>query len=159
MAVFKERVAPPPEPVAPAIAPEARDETARGGADRVAAVGEVVVTGARRAMAAPPAPIAAARAAPPPSDAAANRAAIGAFASRPDEKLGTAHGAREWSVVNITAFDRATPYPQIVRRIEYDTYANLVAGGVIPSPRREDRPPRPFPLAPDGEGYVPDPPG
>jgi hypothetical protein len=158
MAVFKERVVPPPEPVAPAIAPEGRDESRRGAADTVAET--VVVTGARRAMSAPRAPIAAARAAPPPSDVAAtNRSSIGAFASRPDEKLGTAHGAREWSVVNITTFDRATPYPQSVRQIEYDTYANLVAGGVIPPPRPEDRPPRPFPLNPDGEGYVPDPPG
>jgi len=156
MAVFKERPAPPPEPVAPAIAPEARDESARGAADTV------VVTAERRAMPAPPAAL---RAAPAPIAApersravGANGMAAGGFAPR-DEKLGTAHGAREWSVVNITTFERATPYPQSVRQIEYDTYANLVAGGVIPPPRREDRPPRPFPLNPDGEGYVPDPPG
>jgi len=76
-------------------------------------------------------------------------------APAPDEKLGTAHGAREWAFVGTTTFERATPYPVIVRQIEYDTYANLVASGVIPpSPRGEHRP-RPFP---DGAGFVPDPP-
>ena len=73
---------------------------------------------------------------------------------RRSEKLGTAHGAREWSAVTTVPFERATSYPQQIRRIEYDAYDNLVAAGVIPRPRGPGRPPRPFP----GEGYVPDPP-
>ena len=67
---------------------------------------------------------------------------------------GTAHGAREYSVSTVVPFERATSYPQQVQRIEYDTYANLVAGGVIRPAWRPDRQPRPFP----GAGYVPDPP-
>ncbi len=71
-----------------------------------------------------------------------------------DEKLGTGHGALERSVVNIVRFDRATPYPQFVRQIEYDSYANLIRIGVIPSPP-PDHPLHAFPRAP---GFVPDPP-
>jgi hypothetical protein len=76
----------------------------------------------------------------------------------PDEKLGTAHGERERSVVNIVKFERATPYPQSVQQIEYDTWANLVASGVIPSWANAEHRPRPFPSHPDGNGFVPDPP-
>jgi hypothetical protein len=151
MAVFREQVAvPAPEPEARAIGPDWRDEVNRG------ASGPADAPASRRGMPAPAAPVAA----PPPSGAvAADRAASGGLARRQDEKLGTAHGAREWSVVNLTTFVRATPYPQSIRQIEYDTYANLVACGVIPPPRREEHQPRPFPLNPDSEGYVPDPPG
>ena len=74
------------------------------------------------------------------------------------EKLGTAHGAREWSVAEVVSFVRATPYPQSIRQIEYDTYDNLVASGVIPRGEGDDHPPRAFPSRPHGEGYVPDPP-
>lgn len=74
------------------------------------------------------------------------------------EKLGTAHGAREWSAVRTVAFARATPYPQWVRQIEYDSYDNLVARGVIPHGQGDGRRPRAFPSQPYGEGYVPDPP-
>jgi hypothetical protein len=155
IAVFKEQITVPA--LEPAIEPEWRDQLRRGASDATDA------PPLRRAMPAPAGAFAAApvpTAAPPPSSAAgANRLVGGEFASQPDDKLGTAHGAREWSVVNLTTFVRATPYPQSVRQIEYDTYANLVACGVIPAPRREDHPPRPFPLNPDGEGYVPDPPG
>ena len=54
-------------------------------------------------------------------------------------------------------FERATSYPQFVRQIEYDTYANLVASGVI-HPEPGPTHPRPFPAKPDGAGFVPDPP-
>lgn len=151
MAVFAER--PPPlvlEPQ-PAPRPEARRRSGRGWAD-----------------AAPPpplpippvaAPAPSARSAAPSAQATA-RADAGAFApERREERLGTAHGAREWSVAQTTSFERATSYPQAVRQIEYDTYANLVARGVIrgspPPPHR----PRPFPLEPGPGGFVPDPPG
>ena len=76
----------------------------------------------------------------------------------PDEKLGTAHGAREWSAIQIEPFERATPYPQFTRQIEYDTYANLVAAGVIRPYADARRHPQPFPSNPDGGPYVPDPP-
>jgi hypothetical protein len=78
-------------------------------------------------------------------------------ASRPEEKLGTAHGAREWSAVTRVHFERAANHPQLVRQIEYDTYANLVAAGVIPAAPQAERRPRPFPSR-SQDGYVPDPP-
>jgi hypothetical protein len=71
-----------------------------------------------------------------------------------DAKLGTAHGPREWSVARVERFERALPYPQLVRQIEYDSRANLIQIGVIPQ-LRPDRPPRAFPVA---GGYTPDPP-
>ena len=140
MAVFKERVPvrplaaerrPWPGPVpAPAPAMPLAAPAPPRSADRV---GEVVVTGSRIAR----------------HDSNANA---------PEEKLGTAHGAREWSVVHDVAFERATPYPQSIRQIEYDTFDNLVASGVIPRGRNEEHRPRAFPSSPHGEGYVPDPP-
>lgn len=98
------------------------------------------------------------------------RAAPGAPASRATaeaavqpprnvDKLGTAHGARERSVIAFTDFVRATSYPQSTRLIEYDTYANLVARGVVSAPPYADHRPRPFPQEPTTEGFVPDPPG
>lgn len=135
IAAFTERVE-APYAAAPAMAPEVREQAA---ADRVE---EVVVSAGRRAAAAPP---------PPPSA----RAAPSAQAARRSEKLGTGHGAREWSAVTTVPFERATAYPQLVRQIEYDSYANLVAAGVIPRPRPTPPRPRPFP---SGNGYVPDPP-
>ena len=82
-----------------------------------------------------------------------------ATAERRDERLGTAHGAREWSVITEVSFVRATDYPQFVSQIEYDSYDNLVASGVIPRAWNAGHRPRPFPRHPDGEGFVPDPPG
>ena len=101
-----------------------------------------------RAQSAPP-PVAAAPVAP-----SARRAPSNESAQR-SERLGTGHGAREWSAVSTVAFERATAYPQFVSQIEYDSYANLVARGVIPRGRPAPSRPRPFP---SGPGYVPAPP-
>jgi hypothetical protein len=84
----------------------------------------------------------------------AGRSPPPAAASRREERLGTAHGAREWSKVTEVAFHRASSQPDMVRRIEYDTHRNLVAAGVIPRPYEPSHRPRPFPAS----GYVPDPP-
>ena len=65
-------------------------------------------------------------------------------------KLGTGHGRSEESRVTVTQFERATPYPEEVITIQYDTHANLVAMGVIDGPRIAR--PAPFP----GQ-FVPDP--
>ena len=86
---------------------------------------EMVVTEGRRvAPAAPP----------------AVRTRPGAATGRPEssvqrrsEKLGTGHGAREWSVVATVPFQRATSWPQLIRRIEYDKMVELA----------HDRQPRP----------------
>jgi hypothetical protein len=134
IAAFTERrVA--PRTSAPAVAPQSREESASD------VVEDVVVTGSRLAP-----PALAAQAAPSPESA------------RRSEKLGTEHGAREWSVANTVAFERATSYPQLVSRIEYDSVENLMAIGVIPRSSPPPPRPRPFPSSPDRHGYVPDPP-
>jgi len=110
---------------------------------------------------APPAP--APMAAPPPPAAmlspAAPRTASGRLAgsstARADEKLGTGHGASEWSVISTVDFVRATNAPQAITAIEYDTWDHLVAIGVIPADMGHH--PRAFPGEPR-LSYVPDPP-
>ncbi|MBS0589848.1 MAG: hypothetical protein JSR65_04340 [Proteobacteria bacterium] len=73
---------------------------------------------------------------------------------KPEESLGTGHGARETSHVSWTQFARASSQPNEVVSLWYDSYNNLVARGVIPQPP----PPRRFvePQAFPG-GFVPDP--
>lgn len=134
IAAFTERY------VAPVAAPEARD---RGAADSVE---ETIVTGSRRAELAAPGP-------------SAGKAAPYVQAPRQPEKLGTGHGAREWSSVTTVQFERATASPQLIRRIEYDSVENLVAIGAIPPTPPMPVRPRAFPATPDRYGYVPDPPG
>ena len=63
-------------------------------------------------------------------------------------KLGTGHGRSRTSRVTYASFERATADPEEVIAIHYDTYSNLVAAGVIRSPRIAT----PFP----GQ-FVPDP--
>jgi hypothetical protein len=155
MAVFKEKVAvptaaavnaPPPPPPPPSVAAPAP------------ALPLPPVRFRQPESIAPPAP----PPPPPPAPPAARVAGIEALSAQPapltrsDEKLGTAHGARERSVIYTVNFERATPYPQAVQQIEYDTFDRLVARGVIPS--HAERPPRPFPAKPGSQGFVPDPP-
>jgi hypothetical protein len=64
--------------------------------------------------------------------------------------LGTGHGRSETSHITYTTFERATAAPEDVIAIHYNTYANLVAMGVIRAPRIAS--PTPFP----GQ-FVPDP--
>jgi hypothetical protein len=165
MAVFREKVVAAPPPEASSNWRNAPDGRSRGYSDKARSVpveapppsdsvSEIVVTGGRAAHA--PAPTAGASA-PPASTARAYAAAPAAAPPPRDEKLGTAHGAREWSMITLVTFERATAYPQYIRQIEYDTYANLVASGVI-EPADAGRHPQPFPSHPDTAGYVPDPP-
>ncbi len=67
------------------------------------------------------------------------------------DTLGTGHGRDESSPARYTSFERATSSPEEVIRIYYDSHANLVARGVIPSQPWRD--PQPFPGR-----FVPDPP-
>jgi hypothetical protein len=138
VAVFEERVyyAPPPLAVAPA-APQWEGPAGEESADRAEGL---IVQGAP--------------AAPPPQSSV--RAAPSAQAARRSERLGTGHGRREWSQVTTVAFERATTYPRFIQQIEYDSYDNLVARGVIPRYRPRPTPPHPRPFP--GNGYVPDPP-
>jgi len=77
-----------------------------------------------------------------------------AEAERAASKLGTGHGAAEWSPIRHTAFERLTSRPEQLLEIHYDSPANLMAAGIMPRPVASL--PRPFPNS--GGGYVPDPP-
>jgi hypothetical protein len=108
---------------------------------------------------------------PPVADAAGNQA--GAKAAAPaaaresaadsayggiarQQRIGTGHGAREWSPVGRTDFVRASRHPAQVTQLRYDDHDSLAALGVLPRPSpywRGDEP-RAFP-----NGFVADPPG
>ncbi len=96
--------------------------------------------------------------APAPKAAAAPGMAVGlarestspATRAKGEERLGTGHGERINSSTQYTDFRRATDQPAEVITVYYDSYANLVARGIIPGPRTSE--PRPFPW-----GFAPDP--
>jgi hypothetical protein len=136
--VVAERAAPSPY-AAPAASPPATDSASSAAATSVT---EMVVTAEKQSS-------------PRQRD---ERAEGSVGAERTEEKLGTGHGDRERSMLTLVSFERASRTPQFTEEIEYDSYANLVAMGVIPKPDSERRP-RPFPSSPGGEGFVPDPPG
>ena len=69
-------------------------------------------------------------------------------------KLGTGHGQREHSPTRYTQFVRQSDTPDEIVMIYYDSRANLVARGIIRSPRLAE--PSPFP---GSSGFVPDPRG
>ena len=73
-------------------------------------------------------------------------------AIRKDESLGTGHGARESSYASYTSFERESSNPNEIDSMWYDSYRNLIARGVIPSPRPIAVEPRAFP-----NQFVPDP--
>jgi hypothetical protein len=104
-----------------------------------------------------------AQSAPPPSassDKAASRlAGVAPFPSpAPRAKLGTGHGAREYSYVTHTEFARLQSEPNEIIRIRYDSLENLLAMGIIKRPRLPSPAMNPFPASP-AQQYVPDPPG
>jgi hypothetical protein len=99
VAAFTER-AYPPLVSAPALEPQSRGRVTSESAAGSAATGSL----------ARPAPTAAR---PPP----AVRGSATADAMQRSERLGTGHGAREWSVVRSVRFERATSYPQYVQRL------------------------------------------
>ena len=137
MAVFRERP-PTPPPVAMAPPVPMRSESRPGATARPA-----------------PAPTAAAA----PGAAALSKAtednASGERAPERGARLGTGHGQREWSVSRRTSFERASPAPDQLTQIEYDSVERLVSAGVIPAPRPISRP-SPFPASP--MAFAPDPP-
>ena len=73
---------------------------------------------------------------------------------KPEESLGTGHGARESSNASYTNFERESSHPNEVVSVWYDSYRNLAARGVIPAPRPIAVEPQPFP-----NHFVPDPAG
>jgi hypothetical protein len=76
---------------------------------------------------------------------------------RLQDRLGTGHGRGESSQVGYTDFERASPRPDQIVTIHYDSRANLMALGVIPRPARERPAPEPNPF-PGSIGFAPDPP-
>ena len=72
--------------------------------------------------------------------------------AKSEKRLGTGHGAREYSHIETTTFERSSNRPAETVAIWYDSYRNLVAQGIIERPiAKQD--PQPFP-----NGFVPDPP-
>ena len=67
-------------------------------------------------------------------------------------KLGTGHGRSETSYAAQVRFERASSDPIEVVALQYDRRDNLIAMGVLPSPRYAQRQPNPFPSR-----FVPDP--
>lgn len=88
------------------------------------------------------------------TDAAGRRPAGVAPPQAVGKSLGTGHGASENSPVRYTRFERASPIPDEIITIYYDSYSNLLAQGVIKAPRLAR--PTPFPGQSPGQ-FVPDP--
>jgi len=137
VAVFAERVP---------VWRERRDEIARAPQPSSANEAE---SRAQDSMAGAAAP--AAKPAPAPVQSEA-QSADKARSMAKSERLGTGHGAREYSHVDNTTFERASRRPAEQLAVYYDSYRNLVSQGIIERPiARQD--PQPFP-----NHYVPDPP-
>jgi hypothetical protein len=93
-----------------------------------------------------------------PAAAEAQGAADSSVARKREElksesRLGTGHGERESSPVRYVDFRRASPTPDDMLIVYYDSERNLRAQGILPAPYRyaHERP-NPFP-----NGFVPDP--
>ena len=142
-AIFRERVQPPPRPYEsqPPISSGSNryDSDMRQAPERRAQAAGSTGTGDAASRD---------RSSPAPAAAAPPMAERESLAKA--EKLGTGHGEREYSPTTQTAFERASSQPTEVVQIRYDSYANLLASGVIGRPRPPVVP-QPFP------GFVADP--
>lgn len=170
VALFRERVPEPvrPPPVSRRSAPvEDYARAEKSTADTASAAPMPAPAPAPAAMPqALPAPQAesasadrAAEASAAPADQSAKRAPSASASANAQPRmpsLGTGHGALETSHTRTVDFDSATQRPEQIVRIRYDSYANLVAKGVIRVPQAA-RSPNAFP-ADAGRSYVPDPP-
>ncbi len=99
-------------------------------------------------------PVAAGALAERRADQSESRAGLRAEAELKSMKLGTGHGEREYSPTRHTEFVRNSDSPDEIITLYYDSRVNLIARGIIPSPRLAE--PAPFP---GGAGFVPDPRG
>jgi hypothetical protein len=143
---------PPPSPEADATSPS----RLLGQSAHAAAGTTAAAPPSGNAAAAPPAR---SSAAPPAERSQPGELSVPA----PSAKLGTGHGAREYSLVQDTEFVRLHREPDEVIRIRYDSLENLVALGVVPQPAHTPGAPRPgapnpFPRSHE-RAFVPDPPG
>ena len=148
VAVFREKVQPLPQPV---VAPQwsRRDESAENSAESMQ----------KMAPTATPVPA-------PLAKGEASDRAVGTLADKRAEpmesmesekkvrQLGTGHGEREYAPTRYTDFTRNSDTPDEVITLYYDSRPNLIARGIIASPRLAE--PKAFPA---GFGFVPDPRG
>jgi hypothetical protein len=90
---------------------------------------------------------------------AAESSAADAYGGVARQRIGTGHGAREWSPAGQTQFERASSRPAQVVQVRYDDVATLAALGILPRtpawfmPSRDAPRPEAFPA-----GFVADPP-
>lgn len=88
--------------------------------------------------------------------AAREAASDSAYGAMQPQRIGTGHGAREWSPVGQTTFERASSRPSQLTQLRYDDHDTLVAMGILPRASwriADDDAPRAFP-----DGFVADPP-
>lgn len=135
VALFREKVAPPPPPVSEPWS--WRDAPLRNRMER------------------PEAPAPLAKSGDSAEALAEADAASASLRRRAAPRLGTGHGAREDDHIGHTTFERRSQRPDEIVRIRYDSRENLVAMGVIPARPMPPRP-NPFPLGNDPR-YAPDP--
>lgn len=134
-----------------------------GRPDNVGVIGIAVFREARPIAWEAPPPIARDEASPQSGARNAAKAAApaaqaeSAYDGAARQRIGTGHGAREWSPVGRTGFVRASRAPEQVTELRYDDLDTLVAMGVLPRPCWQPRLRQPTPRAfPDG--FVADPP-
>lgn len=147
VAVFREKVTPPPPPV---LVPVPEQLSRRDGASGEPERSSAAASGAAKAAEAPAGAQGSAEFRERDESVASRRMAPAA----PAPRLGTGHGAREGSWVGQTTFERRSTRPDEVIRIRYDSRENLVAMGVIPVMTPPPRP-NPFPGAVQPR-YAPD---
>jgi hypothetical protein len=85
-----------------------------------------------------------------------SNAAPAAPVAKAESRLGTGHGERVYAPAQSVEFQRASESPDEIISVRYDSYANLVARGIIPAARRHPYP-KAVPNAFPGNNYVPDP--
>ncbi|HRN58917.1 MAG TPA: hypothetical protein PLI44_01540 [Chiayiivirga sp.] len=122
-----------------------------GRPDNVGVIG-IAVFREKRVRPMPKSKVSARQAQESTADAAAERSVAAVPPMAPGPSLGTGHGAREYSPVRQTRFERAGSRPNETVALRYDRRENLIAMGILPAPGAWARHPDPFP-----GGFVPDP--
>ncbi len=147
VAVYRERAVPPPAALAPQSPSPWRDEM-RAQADEAPTASGLAKKAENAASRDQSAEVDAI------GERQADRRSSRADSEAKSMKLGTGHGQREHSPTRYTEFVRHSDTPDEIVTIYYDSRANLIARGIIRSPRLAE--PSPFP---GSSGFVPDPRG
>jgi hypothetical protein len=155
VAVYREKVAPAqPVAVVPYSPSPASAETARDALDRPAGQASAAPSALAKKAESDMGNSGSGTLAERRADQSASRTASRGESEAKSMKLGTGHGEREYSPTRYTEFVRNSDAPDEVITLYYDSRANLIARGIIPSPRLAE--PTPFP---GSAGFVPDPRG